>query len=63
LAKKRGVNWILKEDSNSNYFHNKANGRKKKCAIFALEEGDKESRDPKEIRDHVENTTKKNVWC
>jgi hypothetical protein len=48
------VNWILKGDSNSSYFHNKANGRKKKCTIFALEEGDREIRDPREIRDHVE---------
>jgi hypothetical protein len=59
VAKKGvGVNWILKGDSNSNYFHNIAKGSKKKCAIFALEEGDKELRDPKEIRDHVEKNYK-----
>jgi hypothetical protein len=40
-----GVNWILKGDSNSCYFRNKANGRKKNCTIFALEEGDKEIRE------------------
>jgi hypothetical protein len=50
-----GVKWILEGDSNSRYFHGKANGRKKKCTIFALEDGERVIRDPKEIRDHVES--------
>jgi hypothetical protein len=33
------VNWILKGDTNNGYFHNVANGRKKKCTIFSLEDG------------------------
>jgi hypothetical protein len=45
-----GVNWILKGDSNNGYFHNIANGRKKKCTIFSLEDGDREISDPTEIR-------------
>jgi hypothetical protein len=49
-----GVKWILEGDSNSRHFHGKANGRKKKCTIFALEDGDKIIKDPKEIREHVE---------
>jgi hypothetical protein len=53
-----GVNWILKGDSNNNYFHNKANGRKKKSAIFALQERDKELRDPKKSGTMWENITK-----
>jgi hypothetical protein len=50
-----GVNWILKGDSNNGYFHNIANGRKKKCAIFSLEDGNREICDPTEIRNHVES--------
>jgi mannosylglycoprotein endo-beta-mannosidase len=49
-----GVNWILKGDSNSRYFHGVANGRKKKCAIFSLEEEGREIRDPAELKTHVE---------
>jgi hypothetical protein len=48
------VKWVLKGDSNNGYFHNIANGRKKKCTIFSLEDGDREIRDPAEIREHVE---------
>jgi hypothetical protein len=53
--RRRGVKWILQGDTNSRYFHSKANGRKKKCTIFAIEGGDGEIREPKEIRAHVEN--------
>jgi hypothetical protein len=49
-----GVKWILEGDSNSRYFHGKDNGSKKKCTIFALEDGERTKRDPKEIREHVE---------
>jgi hypothetical protein len=48
------VDWVLKGDSNSKYFHSKANGRKKKCTIFSLEDGDREIRDKMEIRKHIE---------
>jgi hypothetical protein len=40
---------------NNGYFHNIANGRKKKCTIFSLEGGGREIRDPTEIRNHVES--------
>jgi hypothetical protein len=55
VAEKRGVNWILKGDSNNGYFHNIANGRKKKCTIFSLEHENREIRDPEEMKDHIES--------
>jgi hypothetical protein len=39
---REGVKWILKGDSNNEYFHGVANGRKKTCAIFSMEEGGRE---------------------
>jgi hypothetical protein len=54
-----GVKWILKGDSNNGYFHGIANNRKKKCTIFSLEDGEREIRDPTEIRNHVEDFYKK----
>jgi hypothetical protein len=50
-----GVKWVLKGDSNNSYFHGVANGRKKKCTIFSLEDEGREIRDPAEIRNHVES--------
>jgi hypothetical protein len=50
-----GVKWVLKGDSNNSYFHGVANGTKKKCTIFSLEDEDREIRDPAEIRNHVES--------
>jgi hypothetical protein len=49
------INWILKGDTNNGYFHNVANGRKKKCTIFSLEDGNREIRDPVDIREHIES--------
>jgi mannosylglycoprotein endo-beta-mannosidase len=49
-----GVNWILKGDSNSRYFHGIANNKKKKCTMFSLEDGEHEIWDQKAIRGHVE---------
>jgi hypothetical protein len=50
-----GVKWILKGDSNNGHFHGMSNNRKKKCTIFSLENGESEIKDPKEIRNHVED--------
>jgi hypothetical protein len=50
-----GVKWVLKGDSNNSYFHGVANGRKKKCTIFSLEDEGREIRDPAEIRSHIES--------
>jgi hypothetical protein len=50
-----GIKWTLKGDSNNRFFHGAANGRRKKCSIFFLEEEGVEIRDPWQIRTHVEN--------
>lgn len=39
--KRGGERWLLQGDANTGFFHNKANGRRKKCTIFSLEDGDK----------------------
>lgn len=44
------MKWILKGDANNGYFHNIANGEKKKCTIFSLEGEDREISEPTEIR-------------
>jgi hypothetical protein len=49
------VKWILKGDSNNNYFHGVASGRKKKCTIFSLETEDGTIHDQQAIRDDVES--------
>jgi hypothetical protein len=33
--------WLLKGDNNTNYFHRIANGRKRKQAIYFMNDGDK----------------------
>jgi hypothetical protein len=55
MAKKRGVKWILKGDSNNSYFHGVASGRKKKCTIFFVETEDGTIHDQQLIREHVES--------
>lgn len=50
-----GETWLLKGDSNTSYFHGIANGRKRKCQIAALEDGERIITDHKEIKKHVED--------
>jgi hypothetical protein len=52
--KQRGnVRWILEGDSNTNFFHQCANGRRWKNTIVALETDQGEIKSEKEIMDHV----------
>jgi hypothetical protein len=46
--------WLLRGDSNSGFFHGIANGRRRKCSIFALDTEDTEISNPKELRLHIE---------
>lgn len=39
--KRSGEQWLLKGDANIGYFHSIANGRKRKCNIDSLEDGEK----------------------
>jgi hypothetical protein len=57
--KRGGERWLLQEDANTGYFHNKANGRKKKCTIFSLEDEDKIVTGEQALRAHIEEYYKK----
>ena len=46
-------NWILKGDANTAYFHAIANGRRRKCSIPCLWEGDRLLEEPGEISYHI----------
>jgi hypothetical protein len=50
-----GENWFLKGDANTNYFHMIANGRKRKCMIKSLVEGDRMIEDKEELKVYVTN--------
>jgi hypothetical protein len=47
--------WILQGDVNTRFFHSLANGRRRKCTIFSLEDEGQEISDPVGIREHIEN--------
>ena len=38
--KRGGEKWLLEGDANTGFFHRVANGRKRKCTITCLEDGD-----------------------
>jgi hypothetical protein len=46
-------NWLLKGDSNTDYFHKKANGKKRKNTIFHLEKDGGVIENEKEILNHA----------
>ncbi|KAE8796508.1 hypothetical protein D1007_28494 [Hordeum vulgare] len=48
-----GQNWLLKGDANTTYFQAIANGRRRKCAIPFLWDGDSLLESPKEISSHI----------
>lgn len=52
--KRGGEKWLLQGDANTGYFHNKANGRKKKCSIFSLEDDDRVITGEHQLREHIE---------
>ena len=51
--KRGGEKWILQGDSNSSFFHKCANGRKRKKAIFSLEDRDKVLTEKEELKKHI----------
>lgn len=52
--KRSGEQWVLKGDANTGYFHSIANGRKRRCRIEALEDGDRTITDQRELQLHIE---------
>lgn len=48
-----GEKWILEGDSNTNYFHKCANGRKRKMHIASLEQGDQILESTPELKVHI----------
>jgi hypothetical protein len=57
--KRGGEKWLLQGDANTGYFHNKATGRRKKCTIFYLEDGDRIISRDHALREHIEGYYKK----
>ena len=52
--KQGGEKWILKGDTNNRFFHGVANGRKKKCTIFSLEDNSQTITGKEGLRKHIE---------
>lgn len=50
-----GGNWLLKGDANTSYFHTIANGRKRKCFIRNLVEGENTIEDKEELKVFITN--------
>ncbi|KAE8768664.1 putative NOT transcription complex subunit VIP2 [Hordeum vulgare] len=48
-----GQNWLLKGDANTAYFQAIANGRRRKCAIPFLWDGDALLESPEDISSHI----------
>jgi hypothetical protein len=48
-----GENWLLKGDANTSYFHTIANGRKRKCLIRNLVEGDRVIENKEELKSYI----------
>ena len=47
------LNWTLKGDANTAYFHAIANGRRRKCAIFSLQSDSGLISDKRDIQSHI----------
>jgi hypothetical protein len=45
--------WLLKGDNNTSYFHRVANGKKRKQAIYSLQDGDRNVTGDEELLKHV----------
>uniref|UniRef100_J3NFF4 CCHC-type domain-containing protein n=1 Tax=Oryza brachyantha TaxID=4533 RepID=J3NFF4_ORYBR len=48
-----GEQWILEGDRNTDFFHAVANGRKRKCGIHFLEDGDRTITDQVDLNQHI----------
>jgi hypothetical protein len=59
LAAKRGIKWLLEGDANTGFFHTIANGRRMKCRIAFLEDGDNIIIEQKELIAHINNFYRK----
>jgi hypothetical protein len=55
LKQQSGIKWTLKGDANNSFFHGATRGRRRKSAIYYLEEVGVEIREPSQIRNHVEH--------
>ena len=47
------VNWLLKGDANTAFFHAIANGRRRKCAIARLVSDQGIITEPRDIQEHI----------
>ena len=47
------VNWLLKGDANTSFFHAMANGHRRKCAISRLVSDQGMISDPRDIQEHI----------
>lgn len=56
--KRCGEQWILEGDRNTEFFHRVANGRKRKCHITSLMDGETELTSKSEIESTLWSTTK-----
>lgn len=57
-----GETWLLKGDSNTGYFHKVVNGRRRKCEILQLEDGDRILTHQKEIKIACGGFLQRPVW-
>lgn len=48
-----GEKWLLKGDANTGYFHGIANGRKRKCQIKNLVDGDRTIEEKEELKLYI----------
>jgi len=61
--KQRSVQkWILEGDANTHFFHQFANGRRRKSSITSLDSDQGEIRGHKEITDHIVQYYKNPFW-
>jgi hypothetical protein len=53
MAKRGGENWLLKGAANTNNFHRMANGRKRKCLINQIVEGEWVIESEEELKTYI----------
>jgi len=61
--KQRGdLTWLLEGDSNTKFYHQFANGRRRKNTIISLETDQEEIKTQEEIMIHATDFYKKTIW-